>query len=203
MKLTNCKIIGLTGGIASGKSTLSLILKEKGYRIIDADLIARQVVEVNEPAYKEIVDIFGPSIIQKDKTIDRSKLGQIVFSNEELIKKLNDITHPYIFQRIKEDMEKYCEENIIFVDIPLLLEELDKINRHNIFFDEIWLVYVDESTQLERLMKRNKYTREEGQKRIKAQMPMNDKVKKATRIIDNTGDIVKLEENIEILLKEL
>lgn len=203
MILTNRKIIGLTGAIASGKSTVSSILKEKGYRVIDADIIAREIVEINKPAYKEIVNSFGASIVKKDKSINRQKLGEMVFSDGKSLQKLNEITHPHIFRTIKEDIERYSNENIIFLDIPLLFEEFNELRKHKIFFDEIWLVYIDEKTQIERLMKRNKFTFKQAKKRIQTQMPLEDKVNKSTRIIDNRGDTLELEKNIEILLKEL
>lgn len=203
MILTNCKIIGLTGGIASGKSTVSSILKEKGYKVIDADIIAREIVEVDKPAYKEIVSFFGSSIIGRDKTINRQKLGEIVFAKENLLQRLNDITHPYIFKSIKKQIQEYCDTNIIFLDIPLLFEEFDNLEKYDIYFHEIWLVYVDEKTQLERLMKRNKFTMDQARKRIQTQMPIKDKINRSTRIIDNTKDKVELEKNIEMLLKEL
>lgn len=200
---TNCKIIGLTGGIASGKSTVSKILKQKGYTVIDADIIAREIVKVNRPAYKEIIEYFGPSIRAKDKSINRQKLGEIVFSDKGLLQKLNDITHPYIFQAIKKDIKKYCNSDIIFLDIPLLIEEFRELKKHGIYFDEIWLVYVDEGTQLERLVKRNKFTIDEAKSRIHAQMPMKDKINQSTRIIDNTGSKRELKTSIESLLKDL
>src|SRR5699024_4215946 len=140
----NCKIIGLTGGIASGKSTVSNILKDKGYKIIDADIIAREIIEINKPAYKDIINFFGDSIINKDKTINREELGNIVFSDSDSLKILNNITHPYIYKSMKEYIKKYCDKNILFLDIPLLFEEIDEIKKYSIGFDEIWLVYTDE-----------------------------------------------------------
>lgn len=199
----NCKIIGLTGGIASGKSTVSNILRKKGYKIIDADIIAREIVEVGEPAYKEIVKFFSKSILNKDKTINREKLGNIVFSDKNLLTKLNNITHPYIYKSIKNYIKRYCSNNILFLDIALLFEEFDKIKEYNILFNEIWLVYVDKETQIKRLIKRNNHTKEEAKRRIETQMPMKEKLIKSTRIIDNREDILTLEKNIEELLKEL
>lgn len=199
----NSKIIGLTGGIASGKSTVSNILKSKGYKIIDADIIAREVVEIGKPAYKEIVEYFGKTILNKDYTIDRKKLGSIVFTDNKLLKKLNNITHPYIFKHIKEYIDENSEENVIFLDIALLFEELDKIKKHNILLDEIWLVYIGKDTQIERLMKRNNYTMKEAKQRIEAQISMEEKYKKADRIIDNRRSILDLENNIEKMLKDL
>lgn len=201
---TNCKLIGLTGGIASGKSTVSSILVKKGYKVIDADKIAREVVEVNKPAYIEIINSFGNSILEEDGSINRKKLADLVFSDETLLKKLNDITHPYIYIRIKEDIDKYCKkDDVVFVDIPLLYETYSSLINYNIDFYEIWLIYVDESTQIKRLMMRNSIDINEAKKRIKTQIPMKDKVKQATRIIDNRGDISRLEKKIDIAIREL
>ena len=134
MKLTNCKIIGLTGGIASGKSTVSNILREKGFKVIEADKIARKVVEEGKPAYKEITDFFGDSILNIDKSINRQALGDIVFSNKELLKQLNRITHPKIYAEIRRNIKNLCQKyETIFVDIPLLFEELENINKNNIY----------------------------------------------------------------------
>lgn len=203
MILSNCKIIGLTGGIATGKSTVSSILKDKGYIVIDADTIAREIVKVDKPAYGKIVEFFGESILNEDKTINRKQLGDIVFSDRDMLQALNHITHPYIFKDMKKALDKYGNNNILILDIPLLFEELKEINKYGILFDEIWLVYADEKTQIERLMKRDKFTKSQALNRIKAQMPIEDKVNQATRIIDNRGNIRKLEKNIERLLKDL
>lgn len=198
------KIIGLTGGIATGKSTVSKILREEGYQVIDADLIARDIVKPGKPAYKELVAYYGENILNPDKTINRPVLGQLVFSNKDLVKKLNQITHPYIFQEIKKEIEESRKkENIIFLDIPLLFEEKDKLNKHNIKLDEIWLVYVDEDLQLERLVKRNKLEKKEASERISLQIPIEEKKKMATRVIDNSKDIDFLREEIREKLSQL
>ena len=193
MKLNDCKIIGLTGGIATGKSTVTEMLTNKGFKVIDADRIARQVVEVGFPAYGEIVTCFGEDILKVDKTIDRKKLGYLIFNDEIRRKKLYDIIHPYIFKTIKNHIPKYKKrEKIIFVDVPLLIEEMNQFKKYEIIFDEIWLVYADETTQLNRLIRRDGIDEEEAIHRIKAQMPMEMKRAYATKIIDNRGDIKSL-----------
>ncbi|HLR21993.1 MAG TPA: dephospho-CoA kinase [Tissierellaceae bacterium] len=199
----NCKIIGLTGGIASGKSTVSNILKDKGYKIIDADIIAREIIEINKPAYKDIINFFGDSIINKDKTINREELGNIVFSDSDSLKILNNITHPYIYKSMKEYIKKYCDKNILFLDIPLLFEEIDEIKKYSIGFDEIWLVYTDEDRQIKRLIKRDNFTRDEAKERIQTQMSMEEKINLSSKVIDNRKDILNLKENVERLLKDL
>lgn len=201
MKQNNPKIIGITGGIATGKSTVTDILIKKGYIVIDADKIARQVVDIGLPAYEEVVSYFGESILKEDGTIDRQKLGNQIFCDESSRKKLNDIVHPYVLSAIKKNIDKYIgEEKILFLDIPLLIEEIDKFQEHKIYFDEIWLIYVDEKTQLNRLLKRDGINEKEGIYKIKAQMPIDMKKDYATRIIDNRGDKKALEKQIDDIL---
>ncbi|NLX62381.1 MAG: dephospho-CoA kinase [Tissierellia bacterium] len=197
------KIIGLTGGIASGKSTVSDIIKSIGYKVIDADIISREVVEKDKEAYLEVVKYFGEDILDESGNINRKKLGSIIFNNPLEREKLNSILHPYILDSIKEQIKKDKESTLIFVDIPLLIEVLDDIKLKGIKFDEIWLVYVDEKTQLERLMKRDNITEEEAIKRIRAQMPMEIKVKYATRLINNTGTKDYLESQVKRMLEEV
>jgi len=203
MNQNNRKIIGLTGGIASGKSTVSNILKFMGFNVIDADVISREVVEIGKPAYFEIIEHFGRDIIDEDGNINRKKLGSIIFNDDNEREKLNLIVHPYIFAAIKDYIEKDSESKIIFVDIPLLIEVLDDLQFHGIHFDEIWLVYVDEEIQLKRLMERDSIGKEEAIKRIEAQMPMCLKKKYATRIIDNSGDKNELERKVKKLVEEV
>lgn len=203
MNQNNRKIIGLTGGIASGKSTVSNILKFMGFNVIDADVISREVVEIGKPAYFEIIEHFGRDIIDEDGNINRKKLGSIIFNDDNEREKLNLIVHPYIFAAIKDYIEKDSESKIIFVDIPLLIEVLDDLQFHGIHFDEIWLVYVDEEIQLKRLMERDSIGKEEAIKRIEAQMPMCLKKKYATRIIDNSGEKNELERKVKKLVEEV
>ena len=204
MKHTKCMIIGLTGGIASGKSTVSSILIEKGFRVIDSDKISREVVDIGEPAYEELVDYFGEVILNNDGRLNRQKLGDIVFTDEKLLQVLNSITHPYIFKELKEQIYDKCVEfNIIFVDIPLLFERYDEFITQGIIFDEIWLIYVDKETQLDRLMLRNNLNKKQAIDGINAQIPLEKKKEKATRIINNNGDIEQLNKNVEKLLQEL
>ncbi|WP_416197671.1 MAG: Dephospho-CoA kinase [Sporanaerobacter sp.] len=204
MKQSSCKIIGLTGGIASGKSTVTNLLIEKGFKVIDADKIARKVVCVGESAYIDIVGEFGEKILKEDLTIDRIELGKLTFEDENIRKKLNSIVHPRIFQAIKDEIDKYSKiERVIFLDIPLLIEELDKFKVYGINIDEIWLVYVDEKIQLERLKKRNGLSNEEALARIKSQISMDCKKKYADKIINNNGNLEELKEKVEILIENL
>lgn len=197
-------LIGLTGGIATGKSTVANIILKKGFSLIDADKIAREIVEVDRPAYYRIVDEFGKDILNEDKTINRKALGKIIFSNKEAREKLNSITHPYIFQSIKDKIDQLSKNNsVIFIDIPLLFEQYSSLIQHGISFDEIWLVYVDRDTQLDRLMKRDNITRDEAMRKIESQMDIEEKKKRASKIIDNRGDIDSLEKQLDEILVEL
>ena len=204
MTQNKCKVIGLTGGIASGKTTVSNILIGKGYDIIDADLIAREVVEVGTSAYYKIVESFGHEILLKDKTINRKSLGKIIFNDEKSREILNNITHPFIFESIKIKLLERCEEGkIIFLDIPLLFEQYDLWKEFGIEFDEIVLVYLNNEDQIERLKKRDNISEEEALVKIKSQLPIDEKLKRASKTIDNSGDVQQLNDQIEKLLFEL
>ncbi|MCA1056943.1 dephospho-CoA kinase [Rossellomorea aquimaris] len=193
-------ILGLTGGIASGKSTVSSMLKQKGYTVIDADLAARKVVEVGQPAYLAIVEEFGREILCKeDDTIDRAKLGTIIFHNEEMRKKLNGIVHPAVRGMMlseKDDAINTGKQTII-MDIPLLYE-----SDLTWMVDKTIVVYVDEDTQLSRLMKRNQFTKDEAASRISSQFPLKDKIGLADAVINNNGTIEESEQQLEKIIND-
>lgn len=190
-------VIGLTGGIASGKSTVAEMIKAKGYTVIDADVEARLAVEVNEPAYNEIVASFGEEILQVDGTIDRGKLGAIIFHDQEKRLKLNQIVHPDVRRRMNEKKEAALQngEALIVLDIPLLFES--KLTN---MVEKILLVYVDEATQLARLMHRNDLTKEDALVRINSQMPLKEKRVLADEVINNNGTIAETKEQLEAIL---
>ncbi|UFS71525.1 dephospho-CoA kinase [Geomonas sp. RF6] len=193
------RIIGLTGGIASGKSTVSAILEEVGCVIIDADLIAREVVQPGEPAYRSIVATFGEGVLSPDGTLDRKALGRLVFSDPEARRALERITHPAIAERSLERLAscRRAGESVVFYVAPLLIEAgaLSRVT-------ELWVVYVDEETQLSRLMEREGVSREEAQGRISAQMPMEEKKGYAAIVIDNRGTKEALREEVLRLWRE-
>ncbi|MSU02354.1 dephospho-CoA kinase [Tissierella pigra] len=204
MKQNNCILIGLTGGISSGKSTVSHIIKEKGYPLIDADKIAREVVEINKPAYTEIVKEFGEEILLKNKSINRKELGNIIFMDRISKEKLESIIHPYIFQEIKNEIDKLSIYNpTIFLDIPLLFEQYELWKEYDIKFNEIWVVYLDKATQLDRLMKRDSISKEEALRKMESQMDIEIKKAKSSKTIDNSGDMKFLEKQIDKLLEKL
>lgn len=195
------KVIGLTGGIASGKSTISMLLKNRGAVIIDADKIAREIMTPGKPVWHAVIEHFGREILLDGKNIDRKKLGRIVFSDQKLLETLNSITHPAIVQEIKERLDYYRHKNekVVVVDAALLLEiGLDSL------VDEVWVVVVDEKNQLKRLMDREKgMDLEEARNRIRAQMPLDEKIKMADKIIDNSGSIEETERQIDELWREI
>lgn len=178
--------IGLTGGIASGKSAVAEMLLALGADVIDADQIAREAVRPGCPAWRAIVGRFGEEILRPDQSIDRAKLGEIIFSRAEEKAWLNRTTHPDIenemLNRLRHDQTNRAK--VVVLDVPLLFEAgWDK------YADETWVVYVDEQTQLERLMKRNRYGKEQAQRRVRSQAPLAEKVKRADFVIDNTRDL--------------
>lgn len=193
-------VIGLTGGIASGKSTVSNILKENmSVPVIDADQIARIIVEPGKKAWKEIVAYFGMGILYDDQTINRKRLGEIIFNNAGYRKKINEITHPIIIDEIKTLLRYYSNksEKFVVVDAALLIE----INMM-VMMDILWVVFVPLEIQIERLMKRNEFTQEEALIRIESQMPLIEKVKYADDIIDNSGLIEETRHQVEQLCEK-
>ena len=197
------KIIGITGGIASGKSTVTEMIKNEGFKVIDADKIARALMKKDSPSYNKTVEYFGSEILDLNEEIDRGALGALVFSDKDKLKALNSITHPFIFQAIKQEIENNLKERIIFVDIPLLFEEYSEIKKYEIDFDEIWLVYTDRERQIDRLKKRNNLTGDEAVKRIDSQMSMDLKRDKSSRVILNQETIDDLEKEIKDLLGKI
>ncbi|SHH85922.1 dephospho-CoA kinase [Caloranaerobacter azorensis DSM 13643] len=195
------KIIGLTGGIATGKSTVTRLLREFGYVVIDADKIAKEVVDVGKRAYLDIVKEFGEDILDENNEIDRKRLGEIIFKDEKKRKKLNQIVHPIVIQEMIDKIEQFSDDkDVIFLDIPLLIEEKNMLEKQGLKFDEIWLVYADEEKQLSRLIKRDKLDMKSALNRIRAQMPMTEKLKVADVIIDNNRGINELKNQIMRLL---
>ncbi|WP_110927189.1 dephospho-CoA kinase [Bacillus massiliglaciei] len=193
------QIIGITGGIASGKSSVSNYLKELGFSVIDADIASRKVVEPGEQAYKEIVDAFGKEIVQEDGSLDRPRLGAIVFTDEEKRLLLNRIVHPQVRKWMKEETEAAFEAGAetVFMDIPLLFE-----SKLTYMVEKTILIYADEDIQLSRLMKRNGFTKEEAEARIRSQMPLADKKKLADEVVNNNGEFKETASQIRAILEK-
>jgi len=181
------KVIGLTGGIAAGKTTVSAMLRELGAVILDADNIAHELMAPYQPAWYKICQHFGEEYILPDGKINRQKLGRLVFSNPSALKELNAIIHPIIKDYIEKEIEKLRREGfdgVVVVDAALIFEA-----GWTEMLDEIWVVKVDYQTQLQRLMKRNNLTQEEAINRIESQMSQEEKIARADKVIDNSLSI--------------
>jgi len=191
----------VTGGIATGKSTVSKMLEEMGAPLIDFDVLARQVVEPGKPAWKEIVDYFGRQVLQEDETIDRKKLSNVVFRDIEKRKKLEGFTHPRIFEAFHEQVDEISArtvEPVIQVSIPLLIE-LNLQYR----FHKLLLVYAPREVQIERLMKRDGIGREAAETILKAQVPIDEKVGFADFVIHNEGTVEETRRQVQRVWEEL
>lgn len=190
-------IIGLTGSIASGKSTVSKMLKNAGYPIIDADLVARLVVEPGSETLAQISQAFGPEVIQADGKMDRAKVGGIIFNDPASRKVLNDIIHPAIRREMLRQRQEFLAQGFktIIMDIPLLFE-----SRLQHLVDKILVVSVTEENQFDRLVERNGFTEKEARARISSQLPMSVKEEGADAVIYNNGTLDKTEEQLNRIL---
>ncbi len=194
-------LLGVTGGIASGKSTVANMLAKLGAATIDFDQLSRVVVEPDQPAWREIVAYFGQDILLPNRNIDRPKLSRIVFQDPEKRKKLESLVHPPIFAEFVKKLKELAlnpENKIIQVIIPLLLEA----NLQN-FFHKILLVYIPPEMQIERLMKRDQISREMAQKMLAAQWPIDKKRNYADFLVDNSGSLVETEEQVQKIWETL
>ena len=194
------KIIGLTGGIASGKSTISKMIEQLGFTVLDADIASRKVIEPGEEAYLKVKEAFGNDIFHEDGTLNRAELGNLIFNNEEKRLLLNSIMHPAVRKWMNDRQEEAFNrgEKVVFQDIPLLFE--GKMQQG---FDHTILVYVDADVQLERLMKRNAFSREEALARIYSQMPLLEKRALADEVINNNGSEEESKKQLIDILKKL
>ncbi len=191
-------IIGLTGGIACGKSTVSSMLVRRGAILIDADRVAREVVLPGSPALDKVFARFGQAVRAEDGTLLRKKLGEIVFRDEAARRDLEAILHPAIREEIRrqrDEWERRCPDKLIVADIPLLFES------GRTEYPEVMLVYVPESVQLTRLMERDGLTEERAMARIRAQMPIEEKKKLAHIVIDNSGTLEETDRQIDLFWK--
>ena len=191
------KIIGLTGGIGSGKSTVSQYLLEKGIEVIDADQIGKDIVEPGMKALSQIAEVFGENVIKTDGSLDREKLGSIVFGDKDQLEKLNSITLNIIKEEIRKRVEK-SQGQIIFIDAAILIET----NLHE-EVDLIWLVSIDQKTQLDRVKIRNQMDETEIINRINSQMTNEERKAYADVILDNSGTIEMLYEQVDAALEKL
>ncbi|WP_319371354.1 dephospho-CoA kinase [uncultured Ilyobacter sp.] len=185
-------IIGLTGGIASGKSTVSKILSKMGIRVVDADIVAREVMN-SEEIIERITGEFGKNVLDKNGKLDRAKLRELVFSSKEMVDSLNSIVHPFVIAKFQDERKKTIRtgETVIF-DIPLLFEA----GMENLC-DEIILVYVDRETQIKRVMERDGSSREIAENIIESQMSLLKKLEKSDISIKNDGTIEELKKKVD------
>ena len=190
-------VIGLTGGIASGKSTVSTMLKEMDISVVDADIEARLAVMKGEPVYFKIIEMFGREILLEDGEIDRQKLGSVIFHQAKKRQMLNEIVHPEVRKRMRDQAEKAKKngEEVVVLDIPLLFE-----SKLTYMVDKTLLVYVDAETQLQRLIARNKLSVEDAEARIRSQLPLADKIKLADAVIDNNGSITDTKKQLNEII---
>lgn len=196
--MKNLLVIGLTGGIGSGKSTVARILQKYGAEVIFADDIAKQITEPGMPAYERIIAHFGTGIVGEDRRIDRKKLADIVFSDKDELQRLNEITHSTVAEIIIKLVDEYgiTGRELVVVEAIVPIEHgfLDVV-------DTVWVVVAEEQERIERIMKRSGLTCEEARKRIRAQMPEEKYISLADQIIYNNGDLEELEEKVRGLLE--
>lgn len=186
-------LVGLTGGIGSGKSTVAAGLSERGAAVVDADAISRQIMEPGGEAYGPVVDHFGPSIVGPDGRIDRPAVAALVFNNPDALKELNDLTHPVIGRVMAEKMSEAASSRIVVLDIPLLsIATKDRFN-----FGAIVVVDIPEDLAVQRLVAYRGFTEEDARARIAAQMSRAERRALADLVIDNSGDRAALEGEVE------
>lgn len=192
-------IIGLTGSIASGKSTVAKMLEEMNFPIVDADQVARVVVEPGKQALQEIIEQFGEDILLEDGQLNRQKLGSIIFHDPSKRTVLNNIMHPAIRKEMLAQRDYWVEQGaeVVVMDIPLLFES--KLQH---FVEKILVVSVKEDTQLTRLMERNQLSEEDAKARISSQLPLSVKEAGADAVIYNNDSVEKTQEQLRYILKE-
>lgn len=189
------KVIGLTGGIASGKSTVSELLTAFGFKVVDADTAAREAVAKGTPGIEKVREVFGDEAIDENGEMDRKYMGDLVFNYPGERIKLNEIVHPIVREIMEEKKQQFLKEgHNVIMDIPLLYE-----NELQDTVDEVWLVYTSESIQIDRLMERNDLTQEEAKARVYSQISIDKKSRMADHVIDNLGDKLELKQNLERL----
>lgn len=197
-------VVGLTGGLATGKTTIAKIFHTLGTMIIDADKIAREIVKPHSSSWQMIKDYFGTNILNDDLTINRKLLAELIFSQEVHRNKLDEITHPNIINQIKQEIKKAkhsalnAHNLIVIIDAPLLIEA-----KMLSMVDKIIVVTAKESTQIKRVMKRDGLSKEVAKIRIAAQMPLSQKIKLADFVIDTDCSMIELREKVNLIWEEL
>lgn len=192
------KVIGLTGGIASGKSTVSELLSVFGFKVVDADKAAREAVKKGSKGLAQVREVFGDEAIDENGEMNRRYMGDLVFNHPEKRLELNAIIHPIVRDIMEEEKQEYLKQGYnVIMNIPLLFEnELENT------VDEVWVVYTSESIQMDRLMQRNNLSLEDAKARVYSQISIDKKSRMADHVIDNLGDKLELKQNLERLLEE-
>lgn len=192
------KVIGLTGGIASGKSTVSELLSVFGFKVVDADKAAREAVKKGSKGLAQVREVFGDEAIDENGEMNRRYMGDLVFNHPEKRLELNAIIHPIVRDIMEEEKQEYLKQGYnVIMDIPLLFEnELENT------VDEVWVVYTSESIQMDRIMQRNNLSLEDAKARVYSQISIDKKSRMADHVIDNLGDKLELKQNLERLLEE-
>ncbi|CAC7428783.1 TPA: dephospho-CoA kinase [Staphylococcus aureus] len=192
------KVIGLTGGIASGKSTVSELLSVFGFKVVDADKAAREAVKKGSKGLAQVREVFGDEAIDENGEMNRRYMGDLVFNHPEKRLELNAIIHPIVRDIMEEEKQEYLKQGYnVIMDIPLLFEnELENT------VDEVWVVYTSESIQMDRLMQRNNLSLEDAKAHVYSQISIDKKSRMADHVIDNLGDKLELKQNLERLLEE-
>ena len=189
---------GLTGSLGSGKTTVSRMLTEHGFRIIDADTIAHEVTEQDSEGYREIIEAFGEEYIGRDGSLDRRKLAHHVFSEPKELEKLESIVHPLVRKREMELLEKWKQEPLVILSVPLLFEKgLER------YVDKVIVVKISEKERYDRIMKNYGLSRREIKERLQNQMPQEEKVLRADYIIDNSGSLEETRKQVEDLIRKI
>ena len=194
------KIIGLTGGIASGKSTVTKYLRQQGYTVVDCDKIAWELAEPDRSIWQAYFARYGSKVINPDRSLNRQAVADIVFRDKKELDAINSLVHPLIKDEMMSQVKAASDEGetVIFLDVPLLFEaSYDKL------VDEKWLVYVSRDTQLRRLMSRNDFSHDEAVRRIDSQMSLEEKKKLSDVIINNNADRKRLRRQLDEKLEHL
>ncbi|MBL7573405.1 dephospho-CoA kinase [Staphylococcus saccharolyticus] len=192
------KVIGLTGGIATGKSTVSELLTAYGFKIVDADIASREAVKKGSKGLEQIKKTFGGEAIDDNGEMNRKYMGELVFNHLEKRIVLNNIVHPIVRELMEEQKKYYLNQGFnVVMDIPLLFE-----NDLQDTVDEVWVVYTSESIQIDRLMERNNLTQEDAKARVLSQISIDKKSRMADYVIDNLGDKLELKQNLQQLLEK-
>lgn len=194
-------LVGLTGGLATGKSSVARLFQDNGAYVIDADELARQVVQPGKPAWRDILRTFGKQVVNPDRTLNRAALAKVIFRNEAKRRRLNAIVHPRVARaqaRLTAAIAKKDPNAIVLYDVPLLFEAgVDKR------VDRIIVVTADRPTQIKRLITRNGFTRAEALRRLRAQMPLREKIALADDVIDGTLSFAQTKGEVERIVSEL